>query len=551
MSKHNRYSARPLQFIGLVIVILATFACRFASQAIATAISGNGNTSQEITPTSPGLENGNPPTSASAARPTVPANATELHLKLVGDPRPLSEKIFGANADPFIEQLTNDPRRIQAVAQTAPAILRFPGGSLANYYNWRDGQLHLNPQPNSSSYYRFWVNLAVMIARAHPSGVRYEPYVSFAQQVGNADILIVPNLETSSISEQTAWFQTLASEGMTPKNIELGNEFWVAMGGDPNVMKIWPDEPTSINVMHQYEQALAPIVGTDAKFAVQASGASYNYQPNDPHPFIQRMIKWDEALAPADWFQAVTVHLYPDPNRIAAEAGNPSQDQLFTLLMGRSDQGIDRVLDNIAKQLPGKEIWVTEWSPRGGSPTNLNQPEKDLVTPDMQAHLIARTMLAMLRHPELTKALYFELYSGNNSVFQTYILVNGQYQPTSFAVVLQWFDQAANSGSSFQRVVDADGTPITGLGPFSESYLPIEGGLFKSASNTTLILQNSSSQTYWYDATEGGQKPAPSQVQMIIPNDFSVTAHRPAQITTLNPSQSIVLPPLSILRIVW
>ena len=238
-------------------------------------------------------ESGNLPTSAP---PTVPANATELHLKLVGDARPLPEKIFGANADPFIEQLTNDPLKIQAVKQTAPAVLRFPGGSLANYYDWRDGQLHLNPQPNSSSYYKFWVELAAMIARAHPGGVHYEPYVSFAQQVGNADILIVPNLETSSISDQTAWFQTLASENMTPKNIELGNEFWVAMGGDPNVMKVWPDEPTSMNVMHQYAQALTPIVGADAKFAVQASGASYNYQPNDPHPFIQRLIKWDDAL---------------------------------------------------------------------------------------------------------------------------------------------------------------------------------------------------------------------------------------------------------------
>jgi hypothetical protein len=551
VSKQNPYSARLLRFTGFAIIILATFACRFASQAIATSISGNGNPSQADASAAPAPESGNSPTSAPAAPATVPANATQLHLKLVGDARPLPEKILGANADPFIEQLTNDPRKIQAVKQTAPAILRFPGGSLANYYDWHDGQLHLNSQSNSSSYYKFWVELAVMIARAHPSGVHYEPYVSFAQQVGNADILIVPNLETSSISDQTAWFQTLASENMTPKNIELGNEFWVAMGGDPNVMKVWPDEPTSMNVMHQYAQAFAPIVGANAKFAVQASGASFNYQPNDPHPFIQRLIKWDQALAPADWFQAVTVHLYPDPNRIAAEAGNPSRDQLFTLLMGRSDQGIDRVLNNIAAKLPGKEIWVTEWSPRGGSPTNLNQPEKDLVTPDMQAHLIARTILAMLRHPEMTKALYFELYSGNSSVFQTYVLDNGQYGPTSFAVVLQWFDQAANSGSSFQRVVDANGTPVTGLGSFSESYLPIEGGLFKSASNTTLILQNTSSQTYWYDATNGGQNPAPSQVQMIVPNDFSATAHQPARITTLNPSQSIVLPPLSIVRIVW
>jgi hypothetical protein len=551
MLRRNPSSSQLLRSTGFAIIILATFACRFASQAIATSISGNSNPPQVVTSTLSELANGNSSTTVPAASPIVPANATELHLKLIGDARPLPENIFGANADPFIEQLTNDPRKIQAVAQTAPAVLRFPGGSLANYYDWRDGQLHLNPQPNSSSYYKFWVSLAAMVARAHPSGVHYEPYVSFAQQVGNADILIVPNLETSSISEQTAWFQTLASENMTPTNIELGNEFWVAMGGDPNVMKVWPDEPTSMNVMHQYEQALAPIVGADAKFAVQASGASFNYQPNDPHPFIQRLIKWDDALAPADWFQAVTVHLYPDPNRIAAEAGNPSRDQLFTLLMGRSDQGIDRVLNNIAAKLPGKEIWVTEWSPRGGSPTNLNQPQLDLVTPDMQAHLIARTMLAMLRHPEMTKALYFELYSGNSSVFQTYVLENGQYQPTSFAVVLQWFDQAANGGSTFQRMVDANGTPITGLGPFSESYVPIEGGLFKSASTTTLILQNASSQVYWYDATEGGKVPAPSQVQLIVPSDFSATAHQPIQITTLSPSQSVVLPPFSIVKIVW
>lgn len=532
----NPHSASPqfMRFAGFALVVLATFACRLSSPIAPTSVPG------EVT--------SSPVTSAPA---TIPPDAVQLHLKLVGQARPLPAKIFGANADPFVEQLLNDPRKVQAIAQTAPAVLRFPGGSLANYYNWRDGLLHLNPQPDTSSYYKYWATLAPMIALGHPGGVHYEQYASFAQQVGGADILIVPNLETSSIAEQAAWFQTLSGENLTPKEIELGNEFWVAMGGDPNVMKIWPDEPTSMNVMQQYVQALSPIVGPDAKFAVQASGAVFNYQPNDPHPFVQRLLTWDQTLAPADWFQAVTVHLYPDPNRIAAQAGNPAREQLFPLMMARSDQGIDRVLDNLAKQLPGKEIWVTEWSPRGGSPTNLNQPEKDLVTPDMQAHLVARTMLAMLRHPEVTRALYFMLFSGNNSVFQAYVLANGQYQPTSFAVVVGWFDQAANGGSTFQRLVDADGTPVSGLGSFSESYLPIEGGLFKFSNHTVMILQNASLQTRWYDATEGGKTPAPAQVQMIVPSDFSATAHQSAQISNLDPSQPIVLPPLSIVRIVW
>ncbi|MFZ1041287.1 MAG: hypothetical protein WCA79_08955 [Anaerolineales bacterium] len=489
--------------------------------------------------------------SPAAPSASLATTGTPLHLKFIGQVRPLPSKIFGANADAGSEQLLNDPLKIQAIAQTAPADLRFPGGTQSNYYDWHDGLPHVPPQPNSSSYYKLWVNLAQYYARQHPSGAYYEQYVPFAQQVGGADIFLVPNLETSTISDQTAWFQKLASEKMTPQFIELGNEFWVAMGDDPNVVKIWPNQPFSTNTMHQYEEAFAPIVGPDAKFAIQASGASFKYQPNDPSPFVQRLIQWDATLTPADWFQAVTVHLYPDPDKMSAEAGKPTRDRLFQLLMGRSDQGIDRVLDYIASKLPGKEIWVTEWSPRGGNPTDLNDPSKDLVTPDMQAHLMTRTMLAMLRHPEMTKALYFSLNSTAGSDLQAYILVNGKYLPTSFAVVLQWFDQAANGGGTFQRVEDASGTPITGLGPFSESYLPVEGGVFQSASHTTLILQNASSQPYVYDATEGGQKPVPSQVQMIVASNFDATAHTPAQITTLNPNQTIVLPPLSIVRIVW
>src|ERR1700690_3427344 len=187
MFRLSKISSRLLRLTGFTILTLAIFACRLASQAIAPST----NPTNGISPT----------TITTSPLATIPSNAMQLQLKLVGDMRPLPIKIFGANCNPFVESNMDNPSLVQAISETAPSVLRFPGGSLANYYDWHDGQLHLNPQPKSSSYYKFWVSLAAMIARAHPSGVHYEPYVSFAQQVGNADILIVPNLETSSISE--------------------------------------------------------------------------------------------------------------------------------------------------------------------------------------------------------------------------------------------------------------------------------------------------------------------------------------------------------------
>jgi hypothetical protein len=476
--------------------------------------------------------------------------ATPLLLSPIGAPRALPNQILGAWAEALTEHLLDNPAKIAAIKATAPAILRFPGGSQSNYYDWRTGLLpYLKAQPNNSAYYKFWVQLAAEIARAFPNGIHYEQYAAFAAQVG-AETILVPNLETASVSDQVTWFNQLASENILPRDIELGNEFWIAMGGDPNVMRKWPNESTSMTVMHQYEEALSPIVGQDAKFAVQASAASFNYMANDPRPFIQRLVQWDAALAPADWFQAVTAHLYPDLSAITAAAGNPSSQQLFSLLMGRSDQGVDRALDTIAQQLPGKAIWVTEWSPRGGGFSDLGHPEREKVTPPMNAQLAARTELTMLRHSEVTKALYSELYSENGNELQAYVQSGSQFAPMAPTVVLGWFDDAANGGSTFQRVVEANGQIIGNLGPFKESYRSIEGGLFRSSQRTVLILQNASTEARLFDPTPVNNT-KPTRVELLVSSDFNNNAHMPAQVTELDPNVPIVLPPFSITRVIW
>ncbi len=389
---------------------------------------------------------------------------------------------------------------------------------------------------------------AAKIAQAYPQGVHYEEYAAFANQIG-ADIVLVPNLETSSVDEQVAWFKQLASEKILTRYIELGNEFWVAMAGDPNVERKWQSEPAAMNVMRQYEQALRPIVGAGAKFAVQASAASFT-QLTTNSAFAQRLVQWDRDLAPADWFDAVTAHLYPSPDLIAAQAGNPSLQEFFGLMMGREDAGIDRVLNDIANPMPGKEIWVTEWNPQGGSPVNINTPAKSKVQPPMNAQLIARTLLAMLRHPQVTQSLYFTLNVSEGTELQSYAQSGDQFLPMAPTVVVGWFDDAANGGATFQRVVEANGQVVSNLGPLNESYRPIEGGWFQSDRRTVLILQNASAQARAYDPTQAN-KPKPIRVDLLATPDLENTARVPASVASLDPASPIVLPAYSIARVVW
>jgi len=494
----------------------------------------------------------NSPTSQPTSNPTsapmvaIPTDARPLILTTLGDARQLPNQILGASAESLIEHLIDDPRKVAAIKQSAPAFIRFPGGSQSNYYNWRDGLLHFDLKLNSSSYFKFWADAAQNIARGHPQGVHYEEYATFANQIGGANIVLVPNLETSSFDEQVAWFKQLASEKILTPYIELGNEFWVAMAGDPNVMKVWQNEKSTMDVMYRYEQALRPIVGASAKFAVQASGASFT-RLTQSSAFTQRLEQWDNDLAPAPWFDAVTLHLYPAPDVMAAQAGNPSPQELFALLMAREDTGTDRVIDDIAGKLPGKEIWITEWNPRGGSPVNINTPEKSKVQPPMNAQLNARAILAQLRHPQVTQSLYFTLNTSEGSELQAYVLSGNQYLPMAPTVVINWFDDAANGGATFQRIVEANGQVVSNLGPLKESYRPIEGGLFKSGKRTVLILQNASNETRVYTPTQG----KPSRAELLVTPDLTATARAPASIATLDPNAPIVLPPLSIARIIW
>lgn len=474
--------------------------------------------------------------------------ASAIRLEPAGPARQLPPGIAGASSEPMIERLIGNQAKAAALKEIAPAVVRFPGGSQANFYDWETGLLDFHENSQSSQYIRFWARIAPKIARTFPDGVHLEDYMPLAREVG-ADVILVPNLETSTLESQTAWFKRLASQGTLPKNIELGNEFWIAMGNDLDSLRRWPDEPSAMAVMHRYEQALRPIVGPGAKFAVQAAASAFWVGPSARGPVARRLSDWDAALRSESWFEAVTIHLYPVLEPLQRLPGGDTHDGLFHNLMARCDGGVDRAITSISSRVPGKELWITEWGAHGAG--NWATQGAAPVTPPMFAQAATRMLLAILRHPEVTRELFFTL--NFDPPKQSYFVRagDGSYRPEPVAKILGWFNHAGNRGASFQRVVERGASPVSPGVSFGDSYREIEGAVFVSTGQTTLILQNAGATTRTFDPTDGGRLPTVKSVEIIATSDLNDSERRAVQVDHVATAGPFTVPAYSVVRVVW
>jgi len=221
-------------------------------------------------------------------------------------------------------------------------------------------------------------------------------------------------------------------------------------------------------------------------------------------------------------------------------------------MMARVDEGIEQILQDTESRLPGKEIWITEWNTRGANMVTQRDSADEPMSPAMEMLTTMRMALVHLRHPSVTVSLFF-MYSFRQRDPHAMFVSDGQgsYEPVPTAVALQWLSEAANSSSSFQRLVQEGGQLVTGGGAKSESYLPVEGGVFESLGRTTLILENVSATSFSLDPSILLKGRHPSRVETLADSDLLSLEITAAKIETQNPVKPIVIPPFSVTRIVW
>ena len=476
----------------------------------------------------------------------------EVELAATGARRLLPHGIFGLNAPVPYAIPHEDPRIVEIGKFISPGHLRFPGGSVANFFEWRSGQLEV-PEVEGGSFYRtFMRNAAGRTRRFHPDGCHASEFARLADDIG-AQMLWVANLESSSPGEQAAWAADMRAKGVLPRRIELGNEFYLALLDDPVSLARFPNWSTTIGLMREYVDAMQPSLDDTNVIAVQSATSRWRSDRDDGGGRDARNWQWDDDMKPDDWFHAVVVHPYPEIDHVCGRgtAATLPASMATTLpaLLAKVDAGTQRLLDFTADRMPGKELWVTEWG--AGEIAALLQGRNPEFN-GMWLQVVTRHALAMLRHPAVTVMSYHAFFF-DGGVFAVARPINTErgFELMGAASVLRWIGDVANGGATHEAVDVGGAIRVRGGPVASESYLDVEAALFSHADHTTLLVHNASGEPT--DVRVGALGFGdPSAVECMAPPDLTTSfATALPPIESLVPQTTIELPPWSLGRVVW
>ena len=469
---------------------------------------------------------------------------------VTGVQRALPRNLIGLNSPVTYDIPHEDAALAPAVKAIAPGLLRFPGGTVGNFFNWRTGQLDVPEAAGASGYRTFLRRMQPVTHRMHPDGITMEQWTEFAEAVG-AEITLVVNLESATVDDQREWFESMAASGVVPTRIEMGNEFYLALLGDARSHARFPDWETTLAITDEYTEAIRPYLPPGAKIGVQCA-ASRLFVGADPGTGrIHDEWVWDDSMAPEPWFDAVIVHPYPELDVVAGRGSFDSlpagAERVLPPLLAKVDDGYRRVFEFVEERMPGKEIWVTEWGAGVVGPLLTGK------RPRFNAfwlHVVARGILSMLRHESVTAMQYHGLFCNGGVYAVLKRLPAGGYEPVGPAELLRWFHEAANAGADYQRVVVEGAVPLR-AGAMDESYLEVEGALFDTDEGRTLIIQNAGRDDVVVDVGPVGSG-VPTEVEVMTTPDLgAVIDDRLPDIATISPAATLTLQGYSVTKAVW
>lgn len=489
-------------------------------------------------------------------------DANTIRLSVQGSERALPARFLGYNSPgPYIPY--ERPDFIPAVKALGPHVLRFPGGTVGNYYNWHLGHMVVPDAGAAGSVYREQLvqKTVPLSIKNHPNGVWVEDWWKIAQAV-DANLVIMANLETSTPEDQAAWFADMAKKGVKADYVEMGTEFYLAMGDDMG-RKVFPDPATANAITKRFLAAMRPHLPKDTKVAVQSSASAFELRKRvgknealfrGDNITDKRILEWDDALKPESWFDAVTMHLYPKEVAAAGMAMvkklPASAPDVFAAMMARADSGFDRGIADVVARVPGKEIWLSEYGAFEPAQTFYGL---DTHFNGLWLHQVTRELLVMARHPQVTVACYHALKCAGD-LMSTFAVVDGHLKPINASSVQEWFFNASRGpGCSWQRVNVEGAREIAANGTLpGETYWDLEAGIFRNGSQRVLLVHNASAKPRRADLSRLISPQALVAVQTIATPDLlaSLESGTPSP-QTLAGGRTLDLPAYSITKIVW
>ena len=293
-----------------------------------------------------------------------PIHADEITV-LPGEPIPLRRDLFGVSlVYHFGGVKPENPSLVRIVTQAGIQNVRIPGGTEMNFWNWKTGL----PFPkdylakagfNMEHCFVHWAAAGIKTIPEKLGGpLSLERYVAFCRATETKPIWGV-NVSSATPEDTRALARRLRDLNAPTQYFEFGNECWIRA----NVPGI-DSAADFVARCRSHAKALREIL-PDARIALSGS-----HTPGRPVA-MQRLLgidsrpawasDWDNAVASADFADAVVTHHYIEPKQVGKMPTVSAKE--FASWCFVSAAALPQAFAKYySENLPGKDVWLTEWN---------------------------------------------------------------------------------------------------------------------------------------------------------------------------------------------
>ena len=426
-----------------------------------------------------------------------------------GAARPVTPYFLGYNNVPIHSPSWDNPQVVRAAMQMKPGTLRYPGGTVANYWDWQSG----------------W------FLPSAPSGFRSAPRSTYrlqelqvALQATGAQPVYVLNMLTSDLATQLQMLHTAKDMGLPVQFVELGNEFYLST---PN------DYVTKFPRGSDYgKMATNWIRAIQAEFA-DVSIAVVGGAPSDGGD--ARKANWNQ-----DVFQnlkganAVTFHPYVgvQPGMVTLNAASDSVSKLAEAAATRW-QDFESELQSLP---PDLKVWITEY--------NFSGATDNLFRTWIHGVLVANMSLSFLEEERTELICYYDMIGnlGYEAIFTNWHGGSSSLAPyarTAAGWTLSLLGETTRGMTSVRRISLSSQTVSSDL---------LQGWIFSDGSHQqTFVVNSSGASLAW---TPGSTFPQNARYQQLTSDPFKVITGQDS--LTMNSGvvgSNLTLPPYSVTQI--
>ncbi|RKZ83990.1 MAG: hypothetical protein DRQ39_08845 [Gammaproteobacteria bacterium] len=370
-------------------------------------------------------------------------------------------------------------------------LIRYPGGTFSNYYDFKTGFSEaFEGGGKKDSLRETSINAGITKYKLDTGGEDYRKFCDFVKKTG-AEFTLSLNIVLHTAEENRELFEGFKAEGVEPKYVEMGNEVY-----NNSYQPAIPDVEKYIEIARANMTVLREVF-PDVKVGVVCPSHIYKYESFLDKVALgesDRQIDWFNKLQNEDFFDAVIIHMY---SVLGLDSDTPQDEyypykEAYKFCISHADGKFEKTVDAMRAGYPGKDIWLTEYHIRDYGLTNYG-----MRLSYMGGFFTASFMLKLFNTPEVTVSNWHSLVQWLRFSNTTSLLPdNYDFTPLVNYHLFKVFKDPVSNSDYVVPLALTGMKKYQGVGEYTGVYDDMEGSLFYSETKASMIIFNKLEQPY-------------------------------------------------------